>query len=128
MPSILPDPATGAVVYRDIDGNPTMPPDVQNAYSPAPAFVAECELTAIPSDCTARIEPKQINAIVSELLALAECFAPEGPWNCNSVTNLCAAFTIWFENHAGVVDGISIVGAGTAADPYTVGTIDCGTY
>jgi hypothetical protein len=95
MPGILPDTeSAGGVVYRDLAGNPTNPPDVQNAYSPAPAFVANCELTALPADCDARIEPRQLNAIVSELLALAECFDPDGPWDCNSVNNLCAAWTV----------------------------------
>jgi hypothetical protein len=96
MPGIFPDQdSAGGVVYRDIDGNPTNPPEVLNAYAPAPAFVADCPMTALPSNCDARIEPRQINAIVSELVAFAECLDPNGPWNCNDITNLCRAFTAW---------------------------------
>jgi len=96
MPGILPEIETaGAVVYRDAAGNPTHPPEVQNAYPPLPAFLSNCELTALPADCDARIEPKQINAIVSELLSFAECLDPDGPWDCSSLKNLCASFTAW---------------------------------
>lgn len=95
MAGILPEGTAGGLVIRDAAGAPINPPGVQNAYTPAPAFVSDCELTALPSDCTARIEPKQINAIVSELLAFAECLDPDGPWDCGSVTNLCSAFTAW---------------------------------
>jgi hypothetical protein len=127
MPGILPEATAGGLVYRDIDGNQLSPPGVQSAYSPPAAFVANCALTALPSDCTARIEAKQINAIVSELIALSECFDPNGPWDCNSVTNLCRAFTQWVSDDL-EVDGISIVGTGSSDDPFTVGTIDCGSY
>ena len=94
--SIFPDQVTGGgVVYRDIDGNPVPVLDVQNAYSPAPAYIINCPATALPANCEARIEPKQINAIVSELLSFAECLDPDGPWDCTTVTNLCHAFTAW---------------------------------
>lgn len=96
--SILPDPTSAAgVVYRDAAGNPTNPPNVFNAYPPLPEFLSTCLLTALPSTCDARIEPRQINAIVSELLAFAECLDPTGTWDCNSLKNLCAAFTVWKE-------------------------------
>lgn len=182
MPGILPELDTaGAVVYRDAAGNPTNPPDMHNAYSPAPAFLSTCELTALPTTCDARIEAQQINAIVSELLAFAECMDPNGPWDCESLKNLCAAFNawvianvcktavtdgppqnpcpnqIWWESDSGilwlwyndgnttqwvqingatstpgadenVMDGVSIVGDGTLAVPYSVGLVDCGSY
>lgn len=167
MPGILPETIAGGIVIRDADGNPTNPANVHNAHTPNPTFITSCELTALPSDCTARIEPRQINAIVSELISFAECLNSDGPWNCNSINNLCAAFAVWAENHIGVIpispeppldpepgmlwfdsdagliyvwnganwvqvsvsiDGVSIVGSGTIIDPYTVGTIDCGTY
>jgi len=129
MPGILPDITTaGGEVYRDANGNPTFPPEVQNAYSPPPTFISSCELTALPANCDGRIEAKQVNAIVSEMLALAECFDPDGPWNCDSLTNLCAAFNVWVAAHCVFVDNVSIVGAGTAASPYRVNLIDCGTY
>jgi hypothetical protein len=102
--SIFPDPATsGSVVYRDAAGNPTLPANVQNAYPPLPAFISTCDLTALPSDCDARIEPKQINAIVSEMVSLAECFDADGPWNCDSLNNLCSAFNVWVLANIGVI-------------------------
>src|SRR6187431_2145141 len=95
MPGILPDALAGGLVYRDINGNPTNPPNVENAYPPLPPFLANCAFTALPSDCTARIEAKQINAIVSEMLSFAECLDPNGPWDCNSLHNLCVSFKTW---------------------------------
>jgi hypothetical protein len=106
MTGIFPDEVTGGVIIRDDLGNPTNPPSVQNAYTPAPGFITSCEMTAIPSDCTARITPAQINAIVSELVALAECLDPDGPWNCNAVTNLCAAFMAYAAAHGGIHFGV----------------------
>src|SRR5262245_44873955 len=129
MPSILPDLDTGgAVVYRDANGQPTFPPEVQNAYSPPPSFISTCELTALPADCNGRVEAKQINAIVSEMIKLVECWDPDGPWDCNSLANLCTAFTQWYLTHKVFVDNVSIVGAGTAADPLRVFIVDGGTY
>lgn len=95
MPGILPETTAGGVVIRDGTGAPTNPPNVTNAYSPQPAFLSTCLLTGLPSDCNARIEPQQINAIVSELLAFAECLDPGGTWTCSSLQNLCTAFTTW---------------------------------
>lgn len=66
---------------------------VENAHTPGPDFNITCDYLALPSNCNARILPSQINAIVSELMSLAECFDPNGTWACNSVENLCTAFT-----------------------------------
>lgn len=127
--SIFPDTESAAgVIYRDATGNPTNPPDVHNAYPPAPEFITTCEITALPSNCDARIEPRQINAIVSELLSFAECMNPNGSWDCNSLQNLCNAFTTWVTANPIHVDGVSIIGAGTEADPISVNIIDCGEY
>jgi hypothetical protein len=115
MSSIYPDKVTAAgVVIRNLDGTPTGATNVQNAYVPASGFVANCELTALPNDCTARIEAKQINAIVSELTALAQCFDPNGPWDCNSLTNLCAAFSTWALSGGALYIGVDPPAAGTA--------------
>lgn len=104
MPGILPEITAGGLVYRDATGAPTNPPEVERAYVPAPAFLSTCELTALPSNCDARIEPRQINAIVSELLSFAECINPTGTWNCGSLQNLCTAFTAWAAiNISGVI-------------------------
>ena len=98
--SIFPDIVTaGGVVIRDVNGIPVAQPEVKNAYAPPATFVATCDMTALPNNCDARIDPQQINAIVSELVALAECFDPDGPWNCGSLTNLCAAFQAWMMVH-----------------------------
>jgi len=93
--SIFPTDTAGGLEVRDGAGAPTFPAQVENAYVPAPVYVSTCPLTALPSDCTARIEPRQINAIVSELLSFAECMDPNGPWDCNSLQNLCNAFQVW---------------------------------
>lgn len=96
---IFPEDVAGGVIYRDVDGNPTNPSNVQNAYPPLPAFTSSCLLSALPADCTARIEPRQINAIVSELVSFAECLDPDGNWDCSSLKNLCAAFAAWADIH-----------------------------
>ena len=105
--SIYPDiDSAGGVVYRNADGScvTPIPADIINAYCPPPAFKSTCAITALPSNCDARVEPRQINAIVSELLAFAACINPTGTWNCDSLQNLCAAFTAWAQlNIAGVI-------------------------
>lgn len=98
MPSIFPETNAGGLVIRDASGNPTHPPGVERAYTPAAGFAASCLLTALPSDCTARIEPRQLNGIQSELVSFAECLDPNGPWDCTSPKNLCNAFTVWSGN------------------------------
>jgi hypothetical protein len=105
MPSIFPDAVSaGGIVYRDLAGAPTNPPNVTNAAPPPPAFLASCAFTALPNDCSARVESRQVNAIVSELTQFAACLDPNGPWDCNSLSNLCAAFTAWaLINIAGVI-------------------------
>ncbi len=66
------------------------------------------------------------------MMALAACFDANGPWDCSSLQNLCVAFNTWVAAHPiplpAVVDGVSITGAGTVADPYHVGLVDCGTW
>lgn len=89
MPGIIPNQG---VTYRDAAGNCIAQPSVENAYCPAPEFAASCPLVALPDDCTARLDPGQINALVSEIIAFAEALCPEGPWDCDSSTNLAA---IW---------------------------------
>lgn len=105
MPSIFPDTSIGGVVVRNAAGVCLNPPGVSNAYCPPASFISTCEITALPTDCTARISPDQINAISSELLAFAQCLDPSGPWDCGSVQNLCAAFNTWWaiNNVGGVI-------------------------
>jgi len=95
MPSIFPDIQAGGVEIRDASGVPPNPVGVEDDYVPPATYVSSCPITALPSDCTARIEPKQINGIQSELLSFAECLDPDGPWSCASFSNLCNAFGVW---------------------------------
>lgn len=96
MTGIFPNELAGGLIVRDPDtGLPTNPPEVENAYVPDPAFAITCDERALPSDCSARIEPRQINALMSELLSFAECLDPDGTWDCTSLQNLCNAFTDW---------------------------------
>lgn len=85
MPGIIPNQG---VTYRTAAGDCINQPSVSNAYCPGPNFDMTCPLTALPNDCTARLDPAQINALVSELLAFAEALCPDGNWNCGSVSNL----------------------------------------
>lgn len=95
MPGIFPETVSGGIIYRSTAGACNVPAQVSNAYCPDVAFTTNCDLTALPNDCTARIAPAQVNAIVSELLGLAECMDPTGLWDCTALTNLCTAFKVW---------------------------------
>lgn len=121
MPGIFPSVAAGGVVIRDGDGVCLDPPGVLNGYCPPAEFVTSCEITMLPEDCTARILPSQINAIVSELLCFAEFLAADGPWNCDGVCNLSEAFAAWWLASAPAGDGVTI----TVAPPF--GVIPLGT-
>jgi hypothetical protein len=120
--SIFPDlQFAGAVVIRDAAGVALLPPGVHNAYAPLPAYISTCLITALPSDCDARIEPRQINAIVSELVAFAECLDPNGPWDCLTLHNICTAFQVWaaenvFDREVLVVPP-ELIGTGVPGDP-----------
>lgn len=119
MAGILPDPASGGVVTRDENGTCVAPANVQNGPCPPAEFTSTCNLTGLPSDCTARITPAQINAITSELVNFAACLNPDGVWDCTSLSNLCTNFTAW-ANENKLVDGVTIIGTGTLVDPWRV--------
>lgn len=115
--SIFPDlESAGAKVYRNADGTCLLPIDeIHNASCPPSTYTSTCEITALPSNCDARIEARQVNAIVSELINFAACMDPHGVWDCNSLGNLCAAFTEWMvAGLSGVI--ISDTPPGTARD------------
>ena len=95
MSGIFPDAMFGGVIIRNTIGVGTNPPGVVNAYVPPSTFVSTCQITALPSDCVGRFAPQQMNAIQSELLALAVALNPSGTWNCGSVNNLAAGFAAW---------------------------------
>jgi len=118
MASIFPDVAAGGVTVRDGAGVCQNPANVSYAYCPPATFNVTCIPTALPNDCTARIVGAQINAIASEILSFAVCLDPEGSWNCASVTNLCSAFTNWFDRNRAHADQDTIIGTGTEADPF----------
>lgn len=119
MTSIFPDASANGVVIRDIDGNPVVASNVENAYVPDPAFEMTCEVRALPTDCFSVIQPSQVNAIVSEMLCLAQTFSPTGVWDCASLCNLSEAFNTWVAGFAGGGGGdvcLSAVSDGTEVD------------
>lgn len=85
----------GVFPQTSAGGLPATSANVNNVYVPNADFDISCVQTGLPSDCTARILPSQINAIVSELVALAEALTPDGTWSCASLTNLATAFQAW---------------------------------
>lgn len=118
--SIFPSVTNGGVVVRTTDGVCVAQSETPNAYCPPAAFVMNCDVTALAEDCTARILPSQINAIVSELLCLGVALDPNGPWDCNNNCNLSTMFQTWASQFVANVsvetDGVTIEGDGTAAD------------
>lgn len=119
MPGIFPDLINGGLVIRDEDGTCTPQLNVENAFCPPATFITSCKITALPSDCTARLSARQLNAIVSEILCLAATLTPEGEWDCEDTCNLSAAFSAWVLAN-NVTDGITIGGNGTVSDPFRV--------
>lgn len=119
MSGILPDGSNGGMIVRDAGGVATNPPGVANAHIPESVFVSSCLLTALPGDCTGRITPAQINAIVSEILCFAEKLQPNGPWDCDSLCNLASLFEAWVASKFNS-DGETITGDGSVENPYTL--------
>lgn len=111
MPSIFPNVAAGGV--------PSTSPSASNSYTFGEDFTSTCNETALPEDCSARILPGQINAIVSELKCFTETLTPEGTWNCGDLCNLGTAFEGWESTHK-LPDNVTIVGTGTLGDGYRV--------
>ena len=119
MTGILPDSGNGGLIVRDATGNATNPPNVTNAYVPPAAFISTCQLTGLPNDCTARITPTQINALVSEMLCFANTLSATGVWNCASTCNLATMFQAYEAVH-NLADNVTIGGNGTVANPYAL--------
>lgn len=92
-------------------------PLVRYSYTFGSGFTSTCAQTALPEDCSARILPGQINAIVSELKCLTETLSPEGVWECSDLCNIGTAFNDWQNTHK-LVDGLTIGGTGTVDDPF----------
>ena len=99
MASIFADGAHGGVVTRDNSGTPTSPEGVLDAYVPGADFsFVNGQPTGIPI-CNARWSARQLNAIVSEMIALAERWAPEGEWDLHALNNLATAFDAWLSGY-----------------------------
>lgn len=95
MAGIIPNTSDGGVVIRDSAGVCSPVSGVVNAYCPGPDFMSSCDITYLPSDCSARITSAQVNGFESEMLALAEALNPQGFWNCGAGTNLATIFGQW---------------------------------
>lgn len=117
MAGIFPETGNGGVVYRTADGE-CLDTTAENTYCPGPDFIANCDMTALSSNCNARLTPAQINAIVSELVALAEAMDPGMTWDCEAVNNLATAL----ENFdVGLVfSGEDFFGDGSDNSPYGI--------
>src|SRR5262245_20569819 len=100
MPGIFPETTAGGKFIRDPAGNPITASGVERAYAPPATFTSTGQFTALPSDCSARFEPKQLNAIVSELVSFVEYLDPNGPWNCGALNNIKTAFQVWWSTNA----------------------------
>ena len=91
----MPDVLSGGIVVRNALGVATNPVNVPNAYVPSAAFTSSAPLAAWTNDCTAKFDPAQLNAIVSELIALAEALNPTGAWTNSAVNNVATKLTAW---------------------------------
>jgi hypothetical protein len=89
MTGIVPNASSGALIIGSTN--------VTNMVTLPATFTVSCPQLGLPNDCTAKITPAQINAMVSELMSLAACFAPDGTWTCTSLTNLCSAFNSYVD-------------------------------
>lgn len=95
MSGIFPRHGAGGQPVRDSDGNPIEQELVENAYIPPAEFDVSCSVNYLPSDCTARFEPRHANALQSEILAIGVRFDPAGWWDCTSPSNLPRLFNNW---------------------------------
>lgn len=105
MTSIFPNTNAGGLIVRDPDtGAQIEQPDVYNVSVPVELNI-DCDMTALPEDCRARVEPQQVNAIVSELINFFVAMAPGRTWECTELDNLAEAFRDFVENFAGDISG-----------------------
>lgn len=95
MRGVFPALGFGAVAIRDANGEPLAAPP-EGAYVPGPDFTTSTIITALRTRCRqTELSPEQMNALVSELLALAEFMNPSGHWDAHDVRNLAAAWQMW---------------------------------
>lgn len=95
MASIFPTSGNGLEVRDPVTGAPIVVPNVGGVYVPAAPFKITCNYNALPNDCRSRVENQSVNAFVSEMLALAEVFDPDGTWDCAEYDNLATMFRNW---------------------------------
>jgi hypothetical protein len=118
MGSILPGAGSGFIAWDS--------PDAVNAFEVS-TFTIGCDYVVLPQNCDARIFPSQINAIVSEMIALMQCFDPDGTFDCDSVNNLCTTFTVYADDVASTLTNLDsrvsvLEGSGVLANPYAYTT------
>lgn len=95
MPSIFPSTTGGGIAVTDSNGDviPSVFGTIVSGYVPPDTFTMTCPVTFYGgAACDMRFQPFLINAMASELLALAAAMNPNGTWNCGLVTNLATAF------------------------------------
>lgn len=123
MTSIFPNGEAGGLIIRDPEtGAPVEQPEVYNAEYPVQLNI-NCDLTALPSTCDARVAPEQINAIVSELINFYVAMAPAREWDCSELDNLASAFEEFVQNLGSEGGGpascsLTIGNAGETGDAY----------
>lgn len=102
MAGLFPDGGAGGLIVRDpATGLPIAQPDVEGVQVPPLPFGTTCDFTALPENCSAKIEKRQINAIVSEMVMLASIFDPDGTWDCTQYDNLAKMFLAWAADFSG---------------------------
>jgi len=105
MSSIFPRTNAGGLIVRDpTTGAQITQPDVYNVDVPIELNI-NCDYTALPEDCRAKVEPQQVNAIVSELVNFFVAMSPGTEWDCNSLDNLAEAFRAFVQDIAGEISG-----------------------
>lgn len=122
MSNIFPEVMGGGVEVTDASGAVLPGPfsTVVNGYVPPATFHMACPVTYYAGRaCDMRFQPYQINAIESELLALAAAMDPTGTWSCGRVTNLAAAYHNAMASLSGVpiVDPFGVVAGYAMAGP-----------
>lgn len=105
MSSIFPRTNAGGLIVRDPDtGAQIEQPDTFGVDVPEQLNI-NCDMTALPEDCRARIEPRQVNAIVSELMNFFVAMSPTEVWDCTKLDNLSVAFQQFVQDIAGNISG-----------------------
>ena len=94
---IFPSVGDGGVAVRDSGGNPINPAGVENVSAPPASFaIINGAMRLFGSNPgTNLVRPSLLNAIISEIVALAAAMDPTGTWDAQGSGNLAAAFVRW---------------------------------